>query len=364
MRQACTYCDFHFSTTLQNKEILVASICKEIELRKNYLNGQTIDTIYFGGGTPSLLTSNELGKIFESISKYHSVAPDSEITLEANPDDLNQSKLIQLNEFNINRLSIGIQSFFQDELEWMNRAHSTRQAIDAIKNSFHEGIENISVDLIFGTPLNTEQRLIENIKIASDLPINHISLYGLTIEKETALWHSVQKKKTTVIDDLTYRNHFLLARRLLRENGFDAYEVSNFARGNQISKHNSSYWFGSSYLGLGPSAHSYNGTSRQWNVSNNMRYIKAITNMDVPFESEELTPNQLFNEFILTRLRTKWGINTIELREKFGKKNYKNFQEKIKPYLFKKEVNLSNNTVTLTDKGLLFADQISSDLFK
>ncbi len=361
-KQACNYCDFHFSTQLKNKTELVNALCGEIEQRKNYLKDKTINTIYFGGGTPSVLDNDELEKIFEALRQNFSWSKDAEITLECNPDDLTKEKLKQLKQTGINRLSIGLQSFNEQELEWMNRAHNAEQSVQCVKEAQDAGFENITIDLIYGSKFQTVHDWEKTLEKAVELNVQHISAYNLTVEKKTALGVAVDRKEETPIDEEKSSKQFLLMIDLLQANGFVHYEISNFAKPNFESKHNSNYWKGEYYLGIGPSAHSYNGHSRQWNVSNNAVYTKGINHKEPVFEMEVLSPADKYNEYILTSLRTIWGCDKNQMLKLFGESYEKHFEKEIQSY-FPKYVSETNGVFVLTREGKLLADKIASALF-
>lgn len=363
-KQACHYCDFHFSTSLKNKEALLAAMSTEMVLRKEYLKDQTIDTIYFGGGTPSLLSDQELVSLLGLICQQFEVAPDAEITLEANPDDLTKEKLQVYFKIGINRLSIGIQSFRDADLQWMNRAHSGAQAIDAVLNAKAAGFRNITIDLIYGLPGTTDHEWKNNLQVALTLDVPHISAYCLTVEPGTALGHWVKTKKVQAPEDAVGAAQFEIMTEAFTKAGYVHYEISNFCKPGCYSRHNSSYWRDIPYLGVGPSAHSYDGTNRGWNVSNNAQYIRSLEQQQLPFEIEELTTDQRYNDYVLTSLRTIWGSSLEHLEKKFGK-DYRIYAwQQAEPYLQGGYLMEQENTLFLTEKGKLLADKIASDLFK
>lgn len=363
-KQACNYCDFHFSTSLKNKESLVDALIKELELRKNYLSDKKINTIYFGGGTPSLLSEKEIGSILEKIHSLYEVNPHAEITLECNPDDLSNNKLQELKNLHINRLSIGLQSFNEEELKWMNRAHTASESESSVKRAQDKGFENITIDLIYGSKFSTLSNWKQTLQKAVDLDVTHISSYNLTVEEKTKLGYDVAHKKESNINEEKSAELFLEMIEVLQKNKFIHYEISNFGKEGFFSKHNSNYWKGAHYVGIGPSAHSFNGSSRQWNVNNNPIYINKINNNDLSFfEVEELTPANQFNEYILTSLRTIWGVNNDYLLQKFPNEYYQSFKKEIELYIKQGEVVLENNSYVLTSKGKLLADRIASELF-
>jgi oxygen-independent coproporphyrinogen-3 oxidase len=370
-KKACHYCDFHFSTSLQNKELLVDSLYNELEIRQNYLENKKLSTIYFGGGTPSLLSSAELNKIIGKIKEHFEIAPDVEITLEANPDDLTPEKIKELTDAGINRLSIGIQSFFDEDLEQMNRSHTVKQAIQAVENAKSGGIDNISIDLIYGLPSSPNptsgakgiEKWAANLKQAFKLDVPHISAYCLTIEEKTAFNHFLKKGKITLPKEPETIVQFELLMSKAEKHNFIHYEISNFCKAGMESKHNSSYWKDEHYLGIGPSAHSYNGVSRQFNVKNNAVYIKGIDAGTPDFEIEILTEENKFNEYIMTRLRTIWGINPAFISKEFGEKTLNTFLSDVEPYVSSGHLQWKQDSLILSQTGKLLADKIASDLF-
>ncbi len=361
-KQACIYCDFHFSTTLKNKAALLTCINKELELRKEELTHEPIQSIYFGGGTPSICTKAELAVLLETINKNYAVDPSCEITLEANPDDLTKVKIDELKSIGINRLSIGVQSFFEEDLVWMHRAHSVKDATACIDHALQGGISNISVDLIFATPLLTDDKLEKNIKILTQLAIPHLSCYNLTIEEKTSLHHLVKLKKVVpVLDEVAVRQFYFI-RNHLQQQGYEHYEISNYAKPGSYSKHNTSYWQRKKYLGVGPSAHSYTGYSRSWNIRNNETYIRSLTQNKLPSEMETLTMNNRFNEVLLTGLRTQWGVNLTELKQEF-QTQYTSFQNQIIPLVNEAKLIVTEDKLTISPSFLIMADRIASELF-
>jgi oxygen-independent coproporphyrinogen III oxidase len=362
-KQACHYCDFHFSTNQTLKQELVNQLAEELSLQKDYLEGEPIETIYLGGGTPSLLTAQELELLFTAIQKNYQVATDIEVTLEANPDDLNSQKLNELKAAGVNRLSIGIQSFDENVLTFINRAHTATEALGCVDAAHKAGINNISIDLIYSIPGQDDNMLQKNLATALALRPNHISAYSLTVEEKTVFGRWASKGKLLAMEEDQSAQQFELVMDLLTQNGYQHYEISNYCLPGFQSKHNTSYWKGKKYLGLGPSAHSYNGGTRQFNISNNHLYIKSIQKGIVPFEREELTNENKINEYLITSLRTEWGCNLNYLIEQFGY----DLATHNKPYLNQlvanSLINLSENTITLTRAGKLLADRIASDLF-
>lgn len=360
-KQPCSYCNFFFTTSQYFKDSFIAALLKEVELQKNYLNHEEISTIYFGGGTPSLLSSNEISTILEKIYSTFKIVSHPEITLEANPDDLTREKILQLKEANINRLSIGIQSFFDQDLKLMNRAHNSVEAETCIKFSQDVEITNISIDLIYGTPGLTEEKWIENLNKAENFNIKHLSCYALTVEENTPLYHSVRKKKTPPPNDSDASKHFEILATFAQNNHWRHYEISNLCKDGYISQHNSSYWLGKKYLGLGPSAHSYNHHSRQWNIANMKKYIETLNHNKLNYEIENLTPEQQWNEKIMIGLRTDWGLNLHELQNQHPQ-FYQQFLQSLTNYS-PELIEISQNTIKLTKQGMLYADKIASDFF-
>ncbi|TVZ25809.1 oxygen-independent coproporphyrinogen-3 oxidase [Gillisia sp. Hel_I_86] len=361
-KQACHYCDFHFSTSIKKKGELVGMLCEEIRLRKNELPEKQLDTVYFGGGTPSLLSSEELKMILDSIDANFEVRKDAEITLEANPDDLSLENLKTFKNAGINRLSIGVQSFFEEDLQLMNRAHNATEALESIQMA-KQFFENISIDLIYGIPGMSNERWKTNIETALSLGLPHFSCYALTIEPNTALKKMIEKGKVKPVDDEAARMHFDILTTILKEEGFTHYEFSNYGKQGYFSENNTAYWFGKPYLGIGPSAHSYDGKNRKWNINNNTLYIKAIEKGELPFEKEELSTIDRYNEYVMTRLRTMWGINIKEIGERFGNMYKAHFLNEAS-----KEVELglleqNEDSITVTQKGKFLSDGIASNLF-
>ncbi len=362
-RQACHYCDFHFSTSSKNREEMIDAIKKELSLRKEYLSGELVETVYFGGGTPSLIDSELLKMLLETIQQEFNLDLMPEITLEANPDDLSDEKLRQLFSIGINRLSIGIQSFHDNDLRFMNRAHDSFQASTVVSKARNAGFENLSIDLIYGLPDSTDERWIMNIEKALELNVEHLSCYSLTVEPRTALADMIRKKKVAALDEERSAADLEVLIKRTRNAGYEHYEISNFARDKKYSRHNTSYWQAKKYLGVGPSAHSYDGASRQWNISNNIAYISSLKENVVMFEKEFLSTKNKFNEFILISLRTMWGIDYALLEDIFGKTKRMELDKMLEPQMKAGMVELSGNNIILTHKGKFFADRIAADLF-
>lgn len=362
-KKACHYCNFHFSTQLQLKSDLVAAICKEAVLRKTFLQ-EPIDTIYFGGGTPSLLSGSELEMLLNTLSEHYTIAPNTEITLEANPDDIDTEKLNHWHQAGINRLSIGIQSFFEEDLQWMNRAHNAEQAKHCIELAQTAGFYNLTIDLIYGTPGLSNERWKQNIETALTLGIPHLSCYALTVEPNTALDVMVRKGTKEEVDTDHQATHFNILTESLQDAGFEHYEISNFAKPGFRSKHNSSYWQGKAYLGLGPAAHSFDGhITRQWNISNNPLYISSLQQGIIPFESETLTAVQRINEYLMTSLRTIEGISLNLLESKWGEERKQAILKAAQIHIVQRNIELKNQHITLTTQGKFLADGIAADLF-
>ena len=361
--QACHYCDFHFSTNVALKSDLVHAICQEIALQKEYLGSKNLKTIYFGGGTPSLLLADELEKILNTIHQNFSVENEAEITLEANPEDLTPSYLAAIKSLGVNRLSIGIQSFREENLRFLNRNHSSAQAITCISQAQDIGIDNISIDIIYGIPGNNLHDLALDIYKAVDTQVNHISAYSLTIEPKTVFGQQKKKGFFKELPESMQSQKFSFTRNLLAENGFEAYETSNFAKNEHYSKHNTSYWNQESYLGIGPSAHSFNQNSRQWNVAKNGVYIKAINEGVIPAEIEILTEANKINEYIMTRLRTQWGIEWSKIEQTFAQLNAEIPLDLIKNWQKNDWAHVSKGHLILTETGALMADKLAADLF-
>ena len=362
-KQACHYCNFHFSTLLKGKNEFLAALLKEIDLRKSYLLGEKIETIYFGGGTPSLFSPEEIKSILDKLRGSFEIIRDLEITLEANPDDLTIDLLSGLKDSGINRLSIGIQSFFEEDLRWMNRAHSAEQSMECIQNAREVGFSNLSIDLIYGSPTLTDEKWKRNVDLAVELKIPHLSCYALTVEPRTALDSMIKKNKVQDIDPDIQARQFLQLINWLGDAEYEHYEISNFAIPGKRSRHNSSYWQGKKYLGLGPSAHSFNGHSREWNVSNNAIYAKSILDGIIPSSSEELTSTQQLNEYIMTSIRTSEGTNLEIIRERFGENAAAETGKKTDQYIKRELAFQKDKSIILTTEGKLFADRIAAELF-
>jgi oxygen-independent coproporphyrinogen III oxidase len=360
-KQACNYCNFYFSTSLHFKDKLIEALLKEIDLQKNYFKGETVSSIYFGGGTPSILSSNEIQKILTKIQETFEIDKAPEITLEGNPDDLNIKKLHALYEIGVNRLSIGTQSFIKEDLLFMNRVHSAKEAEQCIKDAGKVGFRDLSIDLIYGAPSQSSSSWKKNLDILQHLEINHLSSYALTVEENTPLYHLIRKGKYPAIDENLAAIHFEILQEWAYKHNWNHYEISNLSRGDNYSKHNTAYWQGKSYLGLGPAAHSFNGTSRQWNLANIKKYIDGINFNQVPFELEILSKSNQFNETIMTGLRTIWGVDKVLLAQLFPE-YYPNFEKQVEQ-LNPQWVKNTNNKLCLSDQGRFYADGIAADLF-
>ncbi|WP_034062571.1 radical SAM family heme chaperone HemW [Lacinutrix jangbogonensis] len=361
-KQACHYCDFHFSTSLKKKDELINALISEIEIRKSEFKNTTVETIYFGGGTPSLLTSEELNRIIDSVYKNYKVSESPEITLEANPDDLSNNRILELSKSPVNRLSIGIQSFHEKDLKLMNRAHNKQEA----KQSLEEAVKhfkNISLDLIYGIPGTTNQEWQENIDIALGFGVNHISSYALTVEPKTALASFIEKGVIDNVDDALAQEQFHILIDTLEANNFVHYELSNFGKEGFFSRNNSAYWQRKAYLGIGPSAHSFNGKQRGWNVRNNTKYIKAIQNNELPIETETLTKTDQYNEYVMTGLRTVWGVSIEKIRVSFGIVFENYMMQQAQKHIDEHLLYIEDKKLKVTKKGKFLSDGIASDLF-
>ena len=362
-KQACHYCDFHFSTSLKKKDELVNALTKELEIRKEEFKNTTVETIYFGGGTPSLLSNDELQFIIDAVYKYYQVSEDPEITLEANPDDLSKDRIVKLSKSRINRLSIGIQSFFGDDLKLMNRAHNANEAKACLEEATKH-FNNISLDLIYGIPGASNEQWLKNIEMALSFNVPHISSYALTVEPKTALASFIKKGEIDDVNDEQAHEHFHLLKDKLEASAFVHYELSNFGKDGYFSKNNSAYWQGKSYLGIGPSAHSFNGKQRGWNVKNNSKYIKSIERNELPIEIETLTETDQYNEYVMTGLRTIWGVSIKKVENDFGL-DYKDYLiEQAEVFINQQLLYIDKAHLRVTKKGQFLCDGIASELFK
>jgi oxygen-independent coproporphyrinogen-3 oxidase len=362
-RKACHYCNFHFSTSLKLKNDWIRALLKEISLTPGKEEGVS-DTVYFGGGTPSLLEPSEIAGILDHVRASFRLAPNAEITLEANPDDITGERSSAWLQAGINRLSIGIQSFREADLRWMNRAHDAEQALRAIGEIRDAGFDNYSADLIYGVPGMDDEAWMRNLDLAVSLGIPHLSCYGLTVEPETALEKMIRLRKKEDVDaDLQARQYLLLMDRLAVA-GYEHYEISNWALPGMRSRHNSSYWQGVPYFGFGPSAHAYDGRSRRWNISNNARYIRSLENGELPFTAEELTPVQRFNEYVMISLRTSEGIDLSQMEGRWGAGVREEILRGLRAFLEQGRVESVDGHLRLTREGRLFADGIAAALFR
>ena len=362
-KQACHYRDFHFSTSLKKKDELIDALIREIELRQYEFKNTTVETIYFGGGTPSLLTSEELKRIIDSVFKNYKVSENPEITLEANPDDLCSEQIINLSNSQINRLSIGIQSFHEKDLKLMNRAHNTQEAKQCLEEAT-KYFNNISLDLIYGIPGTTHQEWEQNIDIALAFGIKHISSYALTVEPKTALASFIDKGLINTVDDALIQEQFYILIDKLEANNFVHYELSNFGKEGFFSRNNSAYWQGKHYIGIGPSAHSFNGKQRGWNIRNNTKYIKAIQNNELPIETETLTKTDRYNECVMTGLRTVWGVSIKKIKAEFGTTFETYLLQQAQKHIKEHLLYIEDDKLKVTKKGKFLSDGIASDLFK
>ena len=362
-KKACNYCNFHFSVNKQALPKMAEAIVAETVLQKHYLN-EPIETIYFGGGTPSLLSADQLNQILAAIRQNFDVEKQVEITLEANPDDINVSNLQVWKLAGINRLSIGIQSFFEEDLLWMGRAHNADQAIECIELAQAAGFDNLSIDLIYGGPTLSDGNWKQNIKRAIQLNIPHLSCYALTVEPKTALAKKIKEQAVPNVDPEKQAEQFAILTELTQLAGYEHYEISNFALPTKRSKHNANYWQGKHYLGLGPAAHSFNGNSRQWNIANNSLYLTAIQQQQIPFEIEHLTQQQKINEYIMTALRTIEGINLAQLKTIGEQAAVERILKEANRFIQEATMTLELNHLIITPKGKFYADGIAAELFQ
>jgi oxygen-independent coproporphyrinogen-3 oxidase len=363
-KQACHYCDFHFSTSMKYKREMLSAMQQEIVMRAQYLEDKKVQSLYFGGGTPSILSAEDILKLIGTVEKHFEISSDAEITLEANPDDLTTDKVKALRNTPINRFSIGIQSFYEEDLRWMNRAHNAQEADSSIKRVQDAGFENITCDLIYGYPLLIDEKWKSNMQKLIGMDIPHISSYSMTVEKKTALAHFVKEGKTAAMSDTQSAAQMLMLIDTLTQNGFEHYEISNFAKNGMYAKHNTNYWKGQHYLGIGPSAHSFNGTSRSWNVANNAKYIAALADNTVYNELENLSKADQFNEYVMTSIRTMWGINLQKVEYDFGYDYAQHLLKESQTFIERDELEiLDNKVLRSTIKGKLLADHIASELF-
>ncbi|OAB25215.1 oxygen-independent coproporphyrinogen-3 oxidase [Flavobacterium fryxellicola] len=361
-KQACHYCDFHFSTSMNKKEDMVLALAKEIQMRKSEFENDKIATIYFGGGTPSVLTSTEIDFLIAEVYENYAVIEDPEITLEANPDDLSHERIMELSNSKINRLSIGIQSFFEDDLQLMNRAHNSPEAQKCLEVAT-KYFDNISLDLIYGVPGMSNEKWKMNIEKALSFGVPHISSYALTVEPKTAMNKMIQTGKMEAPKDEVAQEHFMILVEMLESKGFIHYELSNFGKENYFSKNNSAYWLGKKYMGIGPSAHSYDGVARSWNIANNSLYLRAIQEVKLPNETETLSEADRYNEYIMTGLRTIWGVSLDRIQAEFGQTYLDYLMKQTQKFRNDGLVSIENNVLKPTKKGKFLTDGIASDLF-
>ncbi|MEH6680501.1 MAG: radical SAM family heme chaperone HemW [Sediminicola sp.] len=361
-KQACHYCDFHFSTSLGKKEAMVTALQRELSLRKVAFLEEQVQTIYFGGGTPSVLHSHEIIALIDAVHEHYHVVSDPEITLEANPDDLSAEKIKELADSPVNRLSIGIQSFFDDDLALMNRAHTAKEAESSLAEAIRY-FDNISIDLIYGMPYMDNSRWERNIQKALVFGVPHISSYALTVEPKTALKKFMDKGLVPRVDDAIAQEHFFILSELLAQEGFENYEISNFGKPGYFSKNNTAYWKGKKYIGIGPSAHSYDGATRGWNIANNTKYINAIMGDTLPMEMETLSLTDRYNEYIMTGLRTIWGVSLDRVRTEFGMRYHDYLMQRSQRYLEERLLYLDGEVLLVSKKGKFLSDGIASDLF-
>ena len=362
-KKKCNYCNFFSVASLKNKNAFLESLKIEIETQKDYLKNDKINTIYFGGGTPSLLSVSEISVIIEQLHKFYNISNNPEITLESNPDDLSKQKINELKQTPVNRLSVGIQSFFQEDLNYLDRTHDTAQAENALKYLQDSGFDNLTIDLIYGIPTSTNKMWEQNLEKFFSFRIPHLSAYSLTVEQKTILYHQIKKQKLSQPEESKSIEQYKILLDRSKDYNFINYEISNFAKEGYFSKHNSNYWLGKNYLGLGPSAHSFNGISRQWNISNITKYIDLINNNNNIFEKEILAKDQQYNEYVLTALRTIWGCDSDYIKNKFGQNYYEFFIKSSEKYLTKKMMIKNENSFVLSEDGKLFADGIAAELF-
>lgn len=362
-KSKCAYCNF-FSLASESKiNDYVEALKKEIVLRKNYLGGETVKTIYFGGGTPSLLSVKNIEEILELLNKNYEIVSSPEITLEINPDTIDREKMSSLKKIGVNRMSVGIQSFDDEDLRYLGRRHDSRHAMQVLEDLKQTDFEKITLDLIYGMPTLTEEKWNKNLDIFFSTGITHLSAYALTVEPKTILGQRIEKGELqSVSEEETIRHYNILVERT-KENGFEHYEISNFAKEGFRSQHNSIYWRDEKYLGLGPSAHSYDGKSRQWNISNLTKYIQLVGDAELFYEKEILSTEDKFNEYVMTSLRTSWGCDIEKIERDYGKSYAHHFLKNIKKYLENGEMLKENNTYFLSEEGKLFADGIAADLF-
>ena len=361
-KRRCIYCDFFSTTQSEKKSAYVHALCQELDMRKDYLEGEDIETIYLGGGTPSQLTQKELKEIFSSLYNIYKVKENAEITLEANPDDLTPEYIHMLRTLPINRISMGIQTFQEETLKLLHRRHTAQQAIEAVKHCREAGFQNISIDLMYGLPGETLETWKEDLQQAIALHPEHISAYHLIYEEGTALWKLREQNQVEEADEDLSVTLFKTLIEELTHAGYEHYEISNFCLPGLHSRHNSSYWTGKKYLGCGPSAHSFNGTSRQWNVASLDKYIQSIQQGELDYEIEELDIYTRYNDFVITTIRTHWGMSLSHLRSTYGENLYQYCLRMAKPHLEQGVLEIKEDTLKLTKEGIFISDGIMSDL--
>ena len=358
----CIYCDFYSTTQNEKKAAYINALCRELDQRKSYLEGEKIETIYLGGGTPSQLEAKDFEQIFQALYRLYEISPEAEITIEANPDDLTDEYVGMLRTFPLNRLSMGIQTFQEDILRLLHRRHTAQQAVEAFNRCRKAGFTNISIDLMYGLPGETLQTWETDLHQAVSMKPEHISAYHLIYEEGTVLWKLREQHRVEEADEDLSVSLFTQLIHKLKDNGYQHYEISNFCLPGMHSRHNSSYWTGKKYLGCGPSAHSYNGISRQWNVASLDRYIEQVNNGQTYFEVEDLDLYTRYNDFVITTIRTMWGMQLDALKEQFGEKLYNYCLRMAQPHLSQGTLELSNNVLKLTEKGVFISDGIMSDM--
>lgn len=363
-KQKCHYCDFHFSTRLSYRSEMVKALCRELMLRRRFFSTDRVTTVYLGGGTPSVLTASQWQQLMDAITDHYDIAADAELTVECNPDDLDEEKLHLFHSLGVNRLSIGVQSFDDRLLRQLNRSHTAGQAENAIRLAVKEGFDNLTVDLMYGLPKTDHLYWADQIQRVLRFGIPHLSAYCLTIESNTVFHHLHQKGTLQLPDDEEGKTQFAMVMDRLQSAGFEQYEISNFALPGYVSKHNSGYWLQQHYLGIGPSAHSYDGTSRGWNVAHNQEYINALANDRLPYTSEQLTPRDQLNDYLLSRLRTKWGVELKTVEQLASGLNVTAFRKALNQHLERGNlVQREAHLICLSEQGKYLADRVISDLF-
>lgn len=357
-RKKCFYCDFYKTTAVSQKPLFLQSLHREIDLQCEYLQNEPVDTVYFGGGTPSVLLPSEISEILEHLGRYHAFSNQAEVTVEANPDDLSLTYLKELKMVGANRLSIGIQSFHPEDLKRMNRRHTRDQAVASVANALDAGFGDISIDLIYGLPELSMSRWEENLRQAMELPATHLSAYHLTYHEGTMFYHWLKKGQLKEIPEDDSIAQFEMLMDMSAAAGYEHYEISNFARNQAYSKHNSAYWKGKKYLGLGPSAHSYDGVSRQWNIADLYHYLKSLQQGELNFEREILSDTDRLNDFLITRIRTKWGLDLREIQTYFSQKARLKLENSAIKYLISGHLKMDGDIIYLTRQGIMVSDEI------